>query len=367
MANLVSILTQHAYLSILITFIAGLITMPFVIRIARKHNLVVKPNKRTSHQGAIPNIGGLNIFISLLLIYVWLIADAFSIYQLIGFCFIFLVGFIDDMVDLTPFWKIIGESGAALFLIVFADVRISHLHGLFGIEELPLWWSYLISYTVFFAIINSFNLIDGVDGLASGLGIVSSLFFAIYFTLVGEALMALLCFATIGALAIFFIYNVFGKSERKIFMGDSGALLTGYLLVCFVFLFLEKNAYHTVDSSYQMAAAPVVAICVLFVPLFDTVRIVLTRLKQGRSPIKPDKNHIHHLLLRTGLKHRQVTLVLLSVSLVFIVFGIVGRNWNMWLLLTVVFGCGSALTVGLWRILDHHAYKNMPPANNSSK
>ena len=159
----------------------------------------------------------------------------------------------------------------------------------------------------------------------------------------------------VGSLAVFFIYNVFGHRE-KIFMGDSGSLLLGYLLTAFIFHFCEINAYKLVPEWLHMSAAPMVAICVLTVPIFDTIRVSLTRIKQHRSPFQPDKNHIHHLLLRTGLNHIQTTCVLLSVSILFIGLAILGRNWNMWLLIFTDFGLATALTLFLWRIINKKLY-----------
>ena len=159
----------------------------------------------------------------------------------------------------------------------------------------------------------------------------------------------------IGSLAVFFIYNVFGH-RGKIFMGDSGSLLLGYLLTAFVFRFCEQNAYHVVPEVYHMSAAPAVAICVMTIPIFDTIRVSLTRIKQHRSPFAPDKNHIHHLLLRTGLNHLQTTCVLLSASLLFIGLAILGRNWNIWLLLFADFALATILTLILWRVLNKKLY-----------
>ena len=139
-------------------------------------------------------------------------------------------------------------------------------------------------------------------------------------------------------------------------MGDSGSLLLGYMMTAFVFRFCELNAYHLVPEAFHMNAAPAVAICVLTVPIFDTIRVSLTRIKQHRSPFLPDRNHIHHLLLRTGLSHIQTTCVLLTVSLVFIGLGILGRNWNMWVLVIADFGLATLLTLLLWRVINKKLY-----------
>ena len=343
----------HSYLIGCVSFLVGLIGMPIVLRIAKAKGLVVRPNKRMSHTGDVPNIGGLNIIFSFMLTYLLFEYDQLNQSQffLIGLFAIMAVGFIDDVLVLTPTAKLLGEALAGIALIGFADLRITHLHGIFGIEQISIFSSYAISLFVLIAIINAINLIDGIDGLASGLGMLYCLFFALYFWLVGDSSWSILAICMIGSLAVFFIYNVFGHRE-KIFMGDSGSLLLGYLLTALVFHFCETNAYHEVPDMYHMTAAPAVAICVLTVPIFDTIRVSLTRIKQHRSPFQPDKNHIHHLLLRTGLNHIQTTCVLLSVSVVFIGLAILGRNWNIWLLLFADFALATCFTLVLWRVIN---------------
>ena len=344
---------NHPYLIGLIAFALGALFMPVVLRVAKTKHFVVRPNKRMSHTGEVPNVGGLNICFSFMLTYMLFEYNQLSQSQffLIGLFAIMAVGFIDDVLVLTPMAKLLGETLAGIALIGFADLRITHLHGLFGITEIGTIPSYLLSLFVLIAIINAINLIDGIDGLASGLGILYCLFFAVYYWLAGDVSWSVLAICMIGSLAVFFIYNVFGNRE-KIFMGDSGSLLLGYLLTACVFHFCEVNAYHQVPDALYMSAAPAVAICVLTVPIFDTIRVSLTRIKQHRSPFNPDKNHIHHLLLRTGLNHIQTTCVLLSVSVVFIGLAVLGRNWNMWLLLLADFGLATAMTLILWRIIN---------------
>jgi UDP-N-acetylmuramyl pentapeptide phosphotransferase/UDP-N-acetylglucosamine-1-phosphate transferase len=135
-------------------------------------------------------------------------------------------------------------------------------------------------------------------------------------------------------------------------MGDSGSLLLGYMMTAFVFEFCELNSYKLVAEEYLCSAAPAVSICVLTVPLFDTLRVMVTRIKHHQSPFKPDRNHIHHLLLSTGLTHFQTTCVLLAASLLFIGIAILGRNWNMWLLVGTDFSLSMILTWILWRVVD---------------
>ena len=348
---------KYSFLIGLISFFFGLIGMPVIVRIAKAKGFVVRPNKRMSHTGEVPNVGGLNICFSFMLTYLLFEFNQMSQSQffLIGLFAIMAVGFIDDVLILTPTAKLLGETLAGIALIGFADLRITHLHGIFGIEQIGIIPSYIISLFVLLAIINAINLIDGVDGLASGLGILYCIFFASYFHLAGEISWSILGICMIGALAVFFIYNVFGNRE-KIFMGDSGSLLLGYLLTAFVFHFCEINAYHMVPEWLHMDAAPMVDICVLTVPIYDTIRVSLTRIKHHRSPFEPDKNHIHHLLLRTGLSHIQTTCVLLSVSAMFIGLAILGHNWNPWVLLITDFAIATALTLILWRVINKKVY-----------
>ena len=358
MINIINFIHEFPAFAVCFSFIIGFCFMPIVINIAKERNFVVKPNKRTSHQGVIPNIGGINIFISFFLtvfIFSYSIISELQ-FTIIGVLIILIIGFVDDLIEIKHYWKFLGELVSAFFLIVASDIRLSHLHGFLGIYELPLWSSYLLSIFVFVVIINALNLIDGVDGLASGLGILYSLFFAIYFRLTAiydpsTINLSISAYAMVGSLAVFFIYNVFG-GKRKIFMGDSGSLLLGYMIALYVFKFCDMNAYNLVPTQFKMSAAPAVAICVLSVPLFDTLRVMVTRVKNGVSPFHPDKNHIHHLLLKTGLSHREVTFVLLIVSLIFISLGIVGRNWPIIFLVSISFVLACLLTFILWRIVD---------------
>ena len=356
---MIEFFTQHIWLTGLLAFLIGLSTMPIVLQIARKQHFVVRPNKRTSHTGEIPNIGGVNIFFSVMLIFLLFCSDELKDMQflLIGILTIVMVGFIDDVLILSPVSKLLSEMVAGIALIGFADIRITHLHGLFGIDGLAPWASYALSFFILAAIINSFNLIDGIDGLASGLGMIYCLFFAVFFSLAGQNSWAVLSTALIGALAVFFCYNVFGGKNTKIFMGDSGSLFVGYMLTAFVFRFCETNAYEPLPDYLKMTAAPAVAIGLLAIPLYDTLRVSLTRLKHRRSPFMPDKNHIHHLLLRTGLNHIQTTCILISVSLLCLAVALLMRNGNMLLLIGIEFTICTALTILLWRILDRKSAK----------
>jgi len=357
--KLIYLFNSYPFLLGLVSFLTGYFFMPYVIQMAKRKELIVKPNKRTSHNGGIPNIGGINIFSSFIISYLLFSTGKIDFETrviLAGMYFVLLIGFFDDTIELPPFRKLLGELFAGILIIVIADVRLTHLHGFLGIGEIPGWISYPLSFFVYLLVINGLNLVDGVDGLASGLGILICAFFGIYFQLINEIPLSMMGYSMIGALLIFFIYNVFGNSS-KIFMGDSGSLVLGYIIYLFIVRFCEINVSKPegMNPEYIMKSAPVVAICVLAIPLIDTLRVMITRIKKGRSPFTADRSHVHHLLLSTGLKHKEVTYVLLFVNLVFIGLGLLLRNFNIELGILIAVALAASLTVLLWRIVDKTA------------
>lgn len=183
MNQIVQFSHNYPFLVVLVSLTIGYLFMPVVIKIAKSYNFVVSPNKRTSHNGNVPNIGGLNIFISFLITVFLFSYEIIASLQfvLMGLFVILIIGFIDDLINIKASTKLLGELVSGFFLIVIADIRLSNLHGFLGIYEIPILLSYALSFFVFIVVVNAMNLIDGIDGLASGLGILYSLFFAIYF------------------------------------------------------------------------------------------------------------------------------------------------------------------------------------------
>ena len=360
MNTFITFIHRFPFLIVMVSFSIGYLFMPVVIEIAKKYNFVVSPNKRTSHRGEIPNVGGINIFVSFLVTVFLFSFEVFSTVQftLLGLFVILLVGIIDDLINIKVSSKLFGELLAGFFLIVIADIRLSSLHGFLGVYEIPLMVSYFLSFFVFIVIVNAMNLIDGIDGLASGLGILYSLFFAIYFQLTNHPDLSITAYAMVGSLIVFFLYNVF-SNKKKIFMGDSGSLLLGYIFNVFIFSFCELNAAGDMPEKYQMIAAPAVAFTVLIVPLFDTIRVMITRIKKGYSPFRADRNHVHHLMLSLGLNHRQVTFILMGLSVGFIVIAIVGRNLSNGVLALVVLILCVVLTKILWTLVNNKNNVNL--------
>jgi UDP-N-acetylmuramyl pentapeptide phosphotransferase/UDP-N-acetylglucosamine-1-phosphate transferase len=303
---------QHTYLIGIISFLFGWLGMPLVLKIAKTKGFVVRPNKRMSHTGEVPNIGGINICFSFLLTYMIFEYDQMSQSQffLIGLFAIMAVGFIDDVLILTPTAKLLGEALAGIALIGFADLRITHLHGIFGIEQIGLIPSYVLSLFILIAIINAVNLIDGIDGLSGSLSVMALIGFLYYFTTWGVPFYSIIIASLIGVLLAFLWFNIWGNASknRKIFMGDTGSLTLGFLLS---FLCLKLSMVNLNLKLFD-GNGLLISMTLLFIPTFDAARVALMRIIHGRSPMSPDKTHIHHKLMRLGLSQHQ-TLVVISV------------------------------------------------------
>ncbi|MEY4926197.1 MAG: hypothetical protein RI894_633 [Bacteroidota bacterium] len=292
--------------------------IPSIIKISHVKHLMDKPGERSSHSTSIPTLGGLGIFAGLICsVMFWTPFSVFSglQYILCSIIIIALLGVKDDMIPLTPRVKLLGQIVAAGILVAKADVRLTSLYGIFGIHELPYWFSAAFSIFVIIVINNAFNLIDGINGLAGSLTCVVCATFGIWFYRVDQISLAVLAFALVGATVGFLKYNY---TPAKIFMGDTGSLVVGLVCSILTIKFIELNKILPTDIAIK--SVPAVAIGVLIVPLFDTLRVFSRRILNGKSPFHPDKTHIHHLLLDVGCSHMQGTICLIIVNVLFVAF-----------------------------------------------
>ena len=314
------------------------VAIPSIISIARKKNLVDEPGERRAHHVSTPSLGGIAIFAGVIFsIILWTPFNYFADLQYIlcSFIIIFLIGAKDDIDPISPRIKFLAQIFAAFILVFTAKIKITSFYGIFGIQELPLVWSYLFSILTIIVIINAFNLIDGINGLSGSLGALICCTFGTWFLMIDVIELAIVAFATAGAIIAFLYYNV---TPAKIFMGDTGSLLLGLVCSILAIQFIEQNNILE-NSAYFVSSAPSVAIGILILPLFDTMRVFVLRIIKGRSPFSPDKNHIHHLLLNTGLNHMQSTGVLVFVNVFFIMislyFQYLGTEWLLFILITL--------------------------------
>lgn len=294
-----------------LSLVISLLAIPSIIRICEKRLLLDSPTERKGHGRDVPTLGGVALFLAFITA-ITLFADA-SVYASLQYVMgaatiIVFIGIKDDLVDMRAAPKFIYQTIAALILIFGAGVRLKSLYGLFGIFIVPDYVSVGLSLIAILGIVNAFNLIDGLDGLAASIGLLSVFCFGSWFFMQGDMQHATICAAMGGALLGFLRFN---HSPAKIFMGDTGSLLLGFICAILAISFIETNRING-----AVLSSPAVAIAFLFVPLFDTLRVFAMRIAKGKSPFAGDKTHLHHELQRLGLSHTQVVLVLVTFNAV---------------------------------------------------
>lgn len=320
------------FVSLLLT---GLI-IPKVLLIAFRKNLFDESSTRKIHKGSIPRLGGI-AFLPALIFSVCIVFGIYNFpfyihspylitssyvraicFSLCGVLLLYLVGIADDLVGVLYRAKFMIQLLSAALLIC-GGIWIANLHGFCGVYEWPDVCGCMLTVLVVLFFVNAINLIDGIDGLASGLSCVALLFYGVIFCYVGDITNALISFALLGSLVQFFYYNVFGNAKmgKKIFMGDTGALCVGFVLT---YLSISLCNLDTIGSTDLNPI--VVAFCPMLVPCFDVLRVFFGRIRTGKSPFLPDKTHIHHKLLRLGMTTPRAMVSILSMSVGLIIINV---------------------------------------------
>ena len=316
-----NVLEQSMYQYLLSFFVSCFITVtsiPVIINISDLLNLREKPIFRSAHLEATPKFGGIGIFAAIIVGHlIWPhtedLKDTYlTNLAIVSMTILFFLGLKDDILILDPSKKLYFQVLASTILIVLGDLKINHLYDIWGWEWLPDYVSIPITIFIFIALINAINLIDGIDGLAAGIGLIAGMTFAIWFGLHGHTAMASLAVSMSGALLGYLRFN-FSRTS-KIFMGDTGSLIIGFMLAFFAIKFIKLNIPGSATDA--VFNAPIVAIVILIVPIFDSLRMFLVRILNRKSPFKADRNHLHHVLLDNGLDHFGASLVLWSVTVV---------------------------------------------------
>lgn len=347
-------------LNFLTAFALTYFAIPSIIKVAHQKKLFDVPVGRSSHTVSTPSLGGIAIFSGAIFSFImWTPFEEFANLQYIlcAFIILFLVGARDDIAPLSPKYKLAGQILAALILIFKSDIILHGFYGLFGITaDIPYWISVVITLFTMLVIINAFNLIDGIDGLAGSIGVLIIGTLGAWFFLTGNWGYTAIAFATVGAITGFLRYNF---TPAKIFMGDTGALLIGLASSILVIEFIDMNTDLEASNPYKFNASPVVAIGILIIPLFDTLRVFVTRIIRGHSPFHPDRRHIHHLLIDYGLGHTTATMILFFVNMVFICFVLWGHDrLGMHTMLGVIGIVAAALTYFLHKAVVAKNKKN---------
>jgi len=315
-------------LAILVSFFIVLLSTPSFIKVAEIKNLFDEPNEdRKLHERRTPSMGGIMIFAGTLFSFLICYPEediSYIKYLIPSILVMFFIGIKDDIIGTAAVKKLIGHLLVAFIMVLMAEIRITSLYGIFEIREIPDWASISLSIFTYVVIINAFNLIDGIDGLAGGVGCIASVAFGIWFLMVGSTIDAIIAFSLAGALFGFLRYNFY---PANIFMGDSGSLTVGLILCVLAIRMIEFDPSR-VPSSLIYISRPIFAMTVLSYPLLDTLRIFLVRMAKGTSPFTADKNHIHHRLLKLGLNHAQAVVVIYLFNISLILYSVLFININ---------------------------------------
>ncbi len=315
--------------------------IPKVLWVSREKNLMASVNERSSHSIAVPIFGGVAFYTTMILMLSILQSMRLTYvgnHLIAAITILFMVGLKDDLTVSSAKIKFLGQVTAACFLIFSPELNISTLHGFFGIYEIPYWLGYSLKAFLVLGLINSFNLIDGIDGLAAIVGIVISGVYSFAFYHIGEPFYVLVSLGLTGILAAFLRFN-FSRGNNKIFMGDAGSLVVGLILA---FLSLKILAMAPdmalMNQGHHPGNRLLFLACALFIPIFDTLRVIIIRKLQGHSAFSPDRNHVHHVLLDLGLSHWKASLGIgiLNLIVLWIYFYFSDKLSQPWLLFLVV-------------------------------
>ncbi|MFA8299407.1 MAG: MraY family glycosyltransferase [Hyphomicrobiales bacterium] len=340
-------------------FLVSFFLIPPVVRISLTKNLLEGGSKRRVHKKSIPNLGGFAIYTSFLLTTI-LFLEPSSILKtkffLVSLIIIALIGMQDDIAPLSPIKKVFGQIVAIVIVLFTTDIQFRSLYGFLGIHELPQVISYIITALIILIITNAFNLMDGIDGLAAGLGIQTSIVMGIFFIFIHAHEWAILSLILAGGLVGFLYYNLFG-TKNKIFMGDTGSLTIGFIISILAIQFNELN--HSVYFQASLKSAPAVLFAILIIPICDIIKVFIFRVIRGKSPFYADRRHLHHYILQTRVNHFQATLIILLLNIVGICYSFLldFLGTNKLILIDVVWGFLVVLSPNIYLRLRIVLYK----------
>lgn len=347
------------FLIFFISFIAALliawVSIPAIIKVAQQKHLYDEPDEhRKIHIQKIPTLGGVAIFAGIIISATFFAHHSKNLDLgafISAITILFFTGIKDDVIPLTPYKKFLAQLIAVCIMVFWGDVQLTSLYGFFFTYEAPAIILYGATIFTMIVIINAFNLIDGINGLAGGIACIVVGTFGIWFFRHEEESLAIWAVATCGATIGFLYYNFSGK----IFMGDTGSLILGFISAVFAIKFIEMNK---TELSFIGGKAPLFAIAVLAVPLFDTLRVFIIRVAQGKSPFSGDRNHLHHLLLDVGCSHLQASIVLYMLNLFIIMVAYFANSFNVYAYFLILFAIVLAFTQVLLYLRKKKPVKN---------
>ena len=320
---------KELILPILTSFMIVLLSTPSFILIAKLKHLFDDPSEdRKLHTTKTPLMGGMMIFAGTLFAFLlWYPVKEMGVIQYLvpSLLIMFFVGMKDDIIGTAPAKKLAAHLLVAFIMVLMADVRLTSLHGLFGVREIPEWASIMLSVFTYIVVINAFNLIDGVDGLAAGVGFIASSLFGLWFYYAGDMVYAVLAFSLAGALIGFLRFNF---NPAKIFMGDSGSLTIGFLFAVLAIELVEFDAQATLPTIISNISKPILVMSILVYPLVDTIRVFTLRALKGVSPFLADRSHLHHALIDLGLSHKQTVVIIYLFTILAVAVAIYSQHFD---------------------------------------
>ena len=333
-------------------FVLGYVLTPVIIDVSHEKNLFDDPSdERKLHTTTVPNLGGISIFAAVFLVFTLsgYALQPWSPYLAAGLTILFFSGIKDDILVIDPVKKLMLQMLAVGALIAGGDLVITNLGGVFGFHEISYGAGAALTFFTMIVVLNAYNLIDGIDGLAGGIGIIASAFFGWWFWEAGMMSHAILSFILTGSLIAFMIYNF---QPASIFMGDTGSQIVGYLLA-FLSVSFVKTGVAAGPGVYFSDIVPVLVLSVLIVPLYDTLRVFIMRAFNGESPFTADRRHVHHQLIDMGFSHRASCYILYAYNLLIIGLTLLLAQLEINVLLAAVLGITTLLfpTVQLKRKL----------------
>ena len=347
--------------SVLLSLIISLLIVswihPRLVKIALMKNLVDVPDGRKLQRQPVPVLGGIAVFFGIVIGYVsvcGVVNYAGMLIVIMAMMIMLYIGTMDDILSLSPALRFMVEFFVALLLIFNGGYLLDDFHGLGGVGMLPGWVAVPLTVVAAVGIINAINLIDGVNGLSSGYCITACTMFGTLFYLSGDMKMTILAVVSVGALIPFFLHNVFGKTS-KMFIGDGGTLVMGVVITVFVIETLRSGSACGAYVGPEVGLIPF-SLAVLCIPVFDTLRVMFSRILRGTSPFRPDKTHLHHMFISLGASHAatMLAIVLLNTSVVFCWWALMEAGASLSVQLYAVVGMGLLVTFGLYPFLEWH-------------
>lgn len=306
-----------------LAFVLGAIitalVIPQIIKNSRKYHLLDKPDQRKVHKTPIPTLGGIGFFIGFMVVSTVLMFlmgnfDAMNLSLVFALIVLFVTGIFDDLKDLRASRKFLIQIIVALVIAKFG-FKVESLNGIFGIYALPVFAQYAFSVFLVVGLVNAFNLIDGIDGLAGGIAFINSVVMGLILWFQDDYVFSALAFTFAGALFGFLIFNF---NPAKIFMGDTGSLMVGFLMAIFGLVVIKHSEIMDIQEVDTKEPLTVVVVGILLIPVYDTLRVFTERILKKSSPFKPDRTHVHHLLMETGANHKKAAILLYVSNLLVI-------------------------------------------------